>query len=237
MKKILICIAVLVGTVGSFVMLRATHNGARVHQDLTSFQGIEGRVVDSEGNPVEAVQVVVAPTLTGLLLGATTNKDGYFAVNAVSEGMHEVWTQENDSDISPTGLFFSGGLPQRHVANVYVLAGQVTSNVVLETPPKLAKLAGRVFDATTNQRIVAYTITLRRVDHPDYYMQMGPDEDGSFDIPVPPVAITVEITTTAHQPWNYVLDDPAPDLSRPVPLKPGPWEPQKLEVRLLKKVP
>jgi hypothetical protein len=146
-----------------------------------------------------------------------------------------VYTHEKDGPLYPWSPFYSGGLPTQSFATVSVLKGHVTSNIVLETAPKLAKLTGRVLDAETNEPIVDSQIILRRADNPDYYYKTGPDEKGDFVIPVPLVPITIEVVSGQHAQWNYVRNDLSRMLGRVDSLKLNRGESRRLEVRLRKK--
>jgi hypothetical protein len=199
-------------------------------------QGIEGHVMDRQGNPVAGIEVIAdngGPS-AGPLPKSWTDKEGHFLIKVRLAGTYEVYAVEKDDRICPTCPFYSGGITPPHVAIVSVLEGQ-TSNIVLEKPPKLPKITGRVFDAETNEAIVGSRITLRRADYPDYYLQMGPDEKGYFVILVPPAAVTVEVTSPGYEPWNYVRDDLKRVPMRVGSLKLNQGESRKLEVRLRRK--
>jgi hypothetical protein len=105
----------LIGATASLGFLRATNNGhppqndgemsnhmmhrqtspstdsqeeqpaGRYHQRSKDVAAIEGRVVDRQGNPVEAIDVFAAPT-SGILRGSQTNKEGYFSITGLGEG-------------------------------------------------------------------------------------------------------------------------------------------------------
>jgi hypothetical protein len=190
--------------------------------------------VDPLGNPAEAIDVFASPASSGMLRGSQTNKEGYFSITGLKEGTYEVYTNGKDDPSCPWCQFISGGLPMRSVATVTVVEGQVTSNIVLETPPKLAKLTGIVLDAETNEPIVDSEIILRRVDNPAYYHKTGSHEKGDFDITVPLVPITIEVVSEGYKPWNYVRSDLPIVLTRVDSLKLNRGESRKLEVRLRK---
>jgi hypothetical protein len=262
MKKIMTLIALSLGTIGSFGILRATHNGdlpsdgpisnpmmhhqgppfgnspgeqppAKAHQGSNDVQAIEGRVLDRQGNPVQAIKVIAAP-LKGLVLASTTDKEGHFSIKDVGAGTYEVYIREKDGPRWPADPFYSGGLPTPSAAIVNVLKGQVTSNIVLQTVPKSAKLTGIILDAETNKTVATSRITVRRVDNPDYYIEMGPDEWGHFEIAVPTVPITIEVLSPQHAQWNYVRNDLPRVPGRVDSLKLNRGESRKLEVRLRK---
>jgi Carboxypeptidase regulatory-like domain len=85
-----------------------------------------------------------------------------------------------------------------------VLERESPPSIVLQVAPKLGKLEGRVYDDKTNKPVIASRITLRRIDNPDYYMETGPDEKGSFTIPLPPVPLTIEVSASGYKSWIYV---------------------------------
>lgn len=277
MKKKMIFVAVIIGTVASLGVLRAMHNRAmhnenesqrkelpgdqikqhhgvlprNLQKDLLpaaiqggsrergESQGIEGRVMDHQGNPAAGVDVIAMSSgqgpRAGALLKSRTDKEGYFIIKGMPAGTYEVYALEKDGPICPTCLFSSGGSPPQHVATESVLEGRITLNIVLQKPPKSAKLMGRVVDAETKEPIVASRITLRRMDNPDYFFETGPDEKGNFIIPVPTVAVTMEVRSPGYEQWNYVREDLPLVLTRVDSLKLNRGESRKLEVRLRKK--
>jgi hypothetical protein len=204
---------------------------ATFHQGSNHVQAIEGRVVDSRGNPAEAIDVIAVRSPKGILLTSKTDKDGYFSIKELSAGNYKVYTQDKDGPTCPLCPFYSGGLPTPSAATVSVHEGQLASNIVLQAPPRLAKLTGRVLDAETNQPILASRITLRRTD-PDIYYELGLDENGHFDISVPLVPFTIEVVSPQHFRWNYVRADLPRVLTRVDSLKLNRGEIRKLEVRL-----
>ena len=264
MKKIMIFSGVLlIGTTASLGILRPMHKehpqndgqvsthmmhhpatsatdsqeaqpDAKIHQDSSDVHAIKGRVVDGQGNPVEAIEVFAAPT-SGILLGSQTNKEGYFSITGLDEGTYQVYTREKDGPCCPWSPFYSGGLPTQSVATVTVLKDQIAPHIVLETAPKLARLTGRVLDSQTNEPILDSQIILRRVDNPDYYYKTGPHEKGDFVIPVPLVPITIEVVSEQHERWNYVRDDLPRVATRVDSIKLNRGESRKLEVRLRKR--
>jgi hypothetical protein len=212
----------------------AEQPSAKAQQDSNDVQAIEGRVLDPQGNPVQAIKVIAAP-LKGLVLASTTDKEGHFSIKEVGTGMYEVYVREKDGPRWPASPFYSGGLPTPSAAMVNVLKSQITSNVVLQTAPKSGKLTGTILDAETNKTVATSRITLRRVDNPDSYIEIGPDEWGHFEIAVPTVPITIEVLSQQHAPWNYIRTDLRRVLGRVDSLKLNRGESRKLDIRLLKK--
>ena len=211
----------------------ANQQGSSVHVRL---QEIEGHVMDRQGNAVAGIEVIAdsgGPS-AGPLPKSLTDEKGHFLIKVMEAGTYQVYAVEKDDRICPTCLFYTGGYLPPHVETVSVLEGQ-TSNIVFEKPPKSAKLTGRVLDAETNEPIVDSRITLRRVDNPDYHLEIGPDEKGHFVIPVPSVPVTMEVVSPQHVPWNYVRNDLPRVRMRVDSLKLNRGESRKLEVRLRKR--
>lgn len=166
-------------------------------------QGIEGRVIDLNGNPAAGVEVIGMRSVKGPMLRAKTDEKGNFSFEGINVGTYEVFFKAKDGPICPSCLFYSGGTLQPQV-NVHVLERHVTSGVVIQMTPEWAKISGSIVDIEKNSEpIVTSRITLRRVDNPHYYFETGPDEKGNFTIPVPPVPITIEVSAEGYKTWTY----------------------------------
>jgi hypothetical protein len=203
-------------------------------------QGIEGRVVDRRGSPVAGVEVVAmisdGRSEPGPLLKARTDKEGQFSIKGMPAGTYEVYVQQKDGPICPSCLFYSGGLRPDTITSATVVEGQVISNILLQNPPKSAKITGRISDGLTDEP-VSSRITLRRADNPSYYLETGTDEKGNFAIAMPLAPVTMEVESPGYGRWNYVRDDVPRGRADANSLKLNPGEARKLEVRLRKKTP
>ena len=170
------------------------------HQGMRHQGSISGRVFNLERKPVAGAVVYAEREhfLMGVMPFAQTDEQGMFSITRLEPGTYQVYAaKEEDGYPLPTYPFYSGGtviIPQ-----VSVGAGKVTPDVAVFLAPKALKLSGRVKDAVTNRHINRAQITLRRVDNPNYYFQTGLDEQGSFKILVPAVAVQVEVSAPGYK--------------------------------------
>lgn len=211
----------------------ASPENASAREDSSA---IEGHVTDSQGNPVVGIEVVAdngGPS-AGPLPKAWTDNRGHFLIRLMLAGTYRVYALHRQDNSSPLSLFDSAGITPPHVLTVNVLDGQAAT-IALEVPPKSSKLVGRVVDAQTNEAVIESRITFRRVDNPDYFLQTGVGEEGNFSISVPPVAITMEVSSPAHETWNYSREGRSVGPARLDSLKLKQGESRRLEVRLRRK--
>jgi hypothetical protein len=184
----------------------------------TESQGMEGRVIDFRGKPADGAEVIAMRSGPGALLRTRPDEEGRFSFIGILAGEYTVFFRKKDGPINPKSPFMTGGTlpPEDILASVQVFEGRMTSGIVIKTGSQWPKLSGKVLDAETNEPIVNSQITLRRVDHPDYYLKFGSDEKGSFTRAVPSVPITVEVVAAGYETWTYPNDVPGnlPDLLR-----------------------
>jgi hypothetical protein len=198
-------ITVILIVVGiTYAMLPSATQSLHIHQAVASYSGaIEGRVLDANGKPVSEAEVHVLKSdfTTGKIPTVYTDKEGVFSIKALASATYKISVGRKEDGYAHTDSpFYSVGLitaPQ-----VSVNERQTTSYIVVHLAPKAAKLVGRVVDASTNKPIKNLQnvqITLRRIDHPDYSHSTGPDLNGQFNILVPPVPITIEVSASGYE--------------------------------------
>lgn len=208
-KQLLIglSILVLVIVVGiSYAMRLAPDHAAHVHQDATANAGaIEGRVMDANGQPVAGAEVHVLKSdfISGRVPTVYTDQAGVFSMKGLAAGTYTISVSKaEDGYVDSSSPFFSGGLIPPTQVNVNE---QSTTDIVTQLGPKSAKLVGRVVDASTRKPIDNLhdvQITLRRVDNPEYSYSTGLDSDGQFNILVPSVPVTIEVSASGYAKRN-----------------------------------
>ncbi|MDT4952088.1 MAG: Carboxypeptidase regulatory-like domain [Acidobacteriota bacterium] len=173
------------------------------HQDVAPSSGaITGRVLDIEGRPVLDAEVQAFNTESGMgkVPTAYTDEQGVFLIKNLKPGTYRLPVAKEDDGYPPTdSTFYSVDFTQPQEALVY--EGQTTSDVMLHLGPKVAKLAGNIVDSTTKKEVAVdgVLITLRRIDNPNYSHQISTDENGEFEVLVPPVPTMIEVSAPGYE--------------------------------------
>ena len=207
-KQLMIALPIvaLVIVVGISYAMHPPTNALHVNQVATSNAGtIKGRVLDANGKAVSAAEVHVLKSdfISGKIQTVYTNNEGVFSIKGLAAGTYTISVSKaEDGYVDSSSPFFSGGLIPPTQVNVNA---QTTAEVVTQLGPKAAKLVGRVVDASTRKPIDNLhdvQITLRRVDNPEYSYSTGLDSDGQFNILVPSVPVTIEVSASGYAKKN-----------------------------------
>lgn len=171
-------------------------------QEITSEAGaISGLVLDAEGLPVSDAEVQARDRESGSIgkvPTAYTNREGAFLIKNLPPGTYTITVAKEEDDYPPTLFpFYSAGFVEN--PKVALSEGQTISDVVIHLGQKAAKITGHIIDATNNKPVPNVQITLRRVDNPEYDLSTAPDLEGRFEILVPVVPVTVEISGTGYE--------------------------------------
>ncbi|HEX8847312.1 MAG TPA: carboxypeptidase-like regulatory domain-containing protein [Pyrinomonadaceae bacterium] len=201
-------VALVLATVyASFALNRSRrtrqYRGTSSHQEISQSSGaITGRVLDAEGQPMFNAKVQAFNTEfgTGKVPTAYTDEQGVFLIKNLKPGTYRLPVAKEGDGYPPTdSTFYSMDFTQPQQALVY--EGQTTSDVVLHLGPKVAKLAGHIVDSTSHKKVLVdgVLITLRRVDNPDRPHQISTDENGEFEVLVPPVPTAIEVSAPGYE--------------------------------------
>src|SRR5687768_10247149 len=171
---------------------------------------IEGRVINASGIPVSGAYVFANSDGVGSSLdfSSITDGDGNFRIQVPEAGTYTVGASK-ESDGYP--LTISGFHREflDPIPRVEVMTNQVVKDVIVQLGEKAAKIEGVVRAAADNRAISRATFTLRREDNPDVLYRIGAQdakEIGRFEILVPSVAFTIEVTSSGYEPWKYGKD-------------------------------
>lgn len=202
----LLATSVLVIVYTSFARSRSRHTyqpgTISSHQDVVpSYGAITGRVLDAEGRPMFNAQVQAFHTesMMGKVPTAYTDRQGVFLIKNLKSGTYNLPVAKEEDGYPPTdSTFYSVDFTQPQEVIVY--EGQTTSDAVLHLGPKVAKLAGHIVDSTTNKAVVVegVVITLHRIDNPNYLHKISTDENGDFEVLLPPVPTTIEVSAPGY---------------------------------------
>lgn len=203
MMRILLIIGLLIGTIVAVGISYGVTHSSHFHQNVTSSSGaITGRVLDSNGQPVSGARVYALRSdfTMGRIFNFYTDEQGVFLIKDLTPGTYKIFAAKETDGYAPTdNPFYSIGLVEPPLVTVY--EQQTTSDITVYLGPKAAKLIGRIVDAITSKPIAVQgkQITLRRVGNPDCSYTTGPDLKGNFNILIPPVPVTVEVSVLGHE--------------------------------------
>ncbi len=182
----------------------------QITRDVTVYLGavshsgvIQGRVVDTNGRPVSEAKIYVLKSdfTTGKIPTVYTNKEGRFSIKNLPAGAYTISVgKEEEGYVHVDSPFYSAGLVETPRVNVY--EGQTTPDITVNLGAKSAKLTGHILDATTNKPInhlPNVQITLRREDNPELSLTTGLNPNGEFNILVPTVPVTVEVSAPGYE--------------------------------------
>jgi Carboxypeptidase regulatory-like domain len=170
------------------------------------FGGIEGTVVDGNGQPISGAEVRAekSGSLVGKIPRALTDKLGKFTFKELPPGTYELSANKDDDGYPiPDSAFHYGRAVAK--AKVTVYESQVTRDVIVKIGIKMGVLVLQVLNATTKEPIKNSKVTLRRADNPEYKYITGPyDAEGaSKKIPAPSSPFTVEVSAPGYKIWRY----------------------------------
>lgn len=183
-----------------------------------SFGTIRGTVVDENGFPLANARVHVADTKP--LYGSrvvdyhTTSLNGKFEIGHLAWATYAVMAGKESVGYADTGLAFQSNLD---VPFVILSPATPSADVTVHLGPKAGVLdITSVIDVVSGKDISRESgVTLRRVDHPNFFMSTSVTVHPLF---VPALTeVIMEIRAEGYKPWP-ALD--APDRGR-LNLKPG----------------
>lgn len=201
--QLLIGIFITVGLLAvgmAFAVSRSTPKRQAVTQ---SSGAITGRVLSPDGQPISAAGVHAEKSdfTFGRLLMFPTNDQGEFTITNLTPGTYKVSAAKEEDGYPPTDYaFYSAGVVSSPHITVY--EGQTTSEVVVYVSPKAGKLSGRILNAATSspiKNLQGVQLTLRREDNPELSLTMAADLNGEFNILVPTVPVTVEVSAPGYE--------------------------------------
>src|ERR1051326_81303 len=188
---------------------------------------IKGNVVDENGKPLVGAKVHVAPT--GPFYGSRivdfheTDASGRFEVNRLPWATYAVMAGKEEAGYADTGGAFISNLD---VPFIILSPATPSAEVTVHLGPKARVLdIGSVVNAVTGEKLnLKSGVTLRRADHPNFFMSTSVTVHPLF---VPALTdVTMEIKAEGYKPWPA---PDAPDRGR-LNLKPG--QVLKMDVKL-----
>lgn len=206
--RILLTIGLLI-TMGAtmFSLLQVMAMPLNMNQRVASqFGGIEGKVVDDNGQPISGAEVLAEKSgfLSGKIPRALTDKLGKFAFKELSPGTYELNAKKDDDGYPISDSAFHYGRTTAKI-QVTVNENQVTRNVIVKIGIKMGLLVIHVVNAATKEPIKKSKVTLRRLDNPEFKYITGPyDAEGANKkIPAPASPFTVEVSAPGYEIWRY----------------------------------
>ncbi len=171
-------------------------------QSTVSLGGISGRVINAEGEPVSGVRVEANPypLRGGLVRDAGTDAKGIFRIYNLEVGRYKLSVSKEEAGYADTSNhFYAAGFVE--MPEVIVYANQTVSWGDIHLGPRAGKLIGSVREAQTKKLIASNDLhlNLTRVDDPNNSYRTTPDVNGHFQILVPPIPITFEVTMLGYE--------------------------------------
>lgn len=212
MRRLLLISAITLGvmvTIGG----RNSVTDANEHQDCQQCSqqagGIEGRVLDAEGQPlfeasVHAIRQNYNRDKPSVPF-AETDENGYFHITA-PPGEYKIFASKESAGYPGWDL---GAVYQGTVKYVEatVRVDEVRSGVELKLGPKLDIVYVTVEDALTTKSIADANITIRLTNHPDRNFVTGANEKGRFMFVSPPTPFTIEVSAPGYKSRQYKKAD------------------------------
>jgi hypothetical protein len=168
----------------------------------TALGSIQGKVVDSDNQPIAGAQVYPAtgPAGTGSANAVTTNGDGRFRLESLVPGTYTLSVSKlSDGYADPTQRFYA--VTNRAAASISVSSATQSSDVLLQIGRRCGTLHVLAEDAVTHRPLQQITYTLRQLNAPGDMLQG--DKPVPADFLVPPVDVTVEFFAHGYANWKY----------------------------------
>jgi hypothetical protein len=189
---------------------------------------IKGVVVDESGKPIRGAEVHIAENKPfyghRLIQMYETDSTGQFVIPNVPWASYVVMAGKEEANYPDTKLAFYSNLA---VPTVTLAPSFPTANVKVQLGPKAGTLEiESVVDALTGKKILTASVTLRRVQNPEFYIMTSAT---GGHILVPSLTdIAIEVSAPGYKLWPS--KEAANDTTAQIRLKPE--EIYKLQVRL-----
>lgn len=209
----LIVIAVIAGESYDrrVVLVNDQQSVSSENREVSQIAGeIEGFVINVEGQRVAGARVFAErdDALNSLVMSSYTDDSGAFKINLREAGFYRLYGSKEDDGypLTISGFHQVTTIPSPKVS---VAEHQVIRDVIVQFGPKVSKINGSIVDSTTGHFISKATIILRRVDDSQMSYVIGAGEakeNGRFNVLVPPVPFTIEVSAPDYETWNYTKD-------------------------------
>lgn len=169
---------------------------------------LEGHVYDDTGAPLSGAKIHLNPlrTFEGPLIGAASDKSGYFRLSTPPLGKTQVSASKNDAGYpDTTGILFTS--PGDHEIVVDLSGDQPITQVEIHLNKPDGIIIGLVVDKESRAVIRTAGIEMAWVEDPRVsYSGTLPDlpDPGSFIYALPKRPISIKITSPGYMPWTYV---------------------------------
>lgn len=168
---------------------------------LAAGAAIHGAVSDSNGKPLEGAQVeLVEPFKAGNPVTATTITDnvGHCEFNNVGPGRYQLFASKvTEGYGDPLASFFAAGRPE--APDITVTDEGATFDINIDVGAPGGFLKGSIVDSTSHAPIPKARIKMVIIDDKDRFISFGPDENGSFETPVPAMPIDISLSAPGYQ--------------------------------------
>jgi len=163
---------------------------------------ITGTVLDENGRILRGAKVHAAEVGAGpgprILQFSETDSDGKFIISNLPWGTYTILAGKEQSGYADTKFAFYSNLS---IPTVTLQPKFAQQNVIVKMPPKAGKVqVASLLDAETGKHIGSATITLRRVDHPNFFISTNTNQE---QILVPSsTPVSIEIAKEGYENWT-----------------------------------
>ena len=169
---------------------------------------ISGRVLATNGDPVAGALVILGEKerRSGVGPVAVSDEQGAFRFAHVRSGSYSLTAEHRAKGYPYTGFNFytSGALD---IPTVTLGSNEQVNGIVIRFAVRASRLVCHVVDAKDDKPIAEWAIQLSRLDAPDRYVKIYPndvDEVGTTGVLVPPsTPVTITVTSPGYVDWSY----------------------------------
>lgn len=174
----------------------------------TNGGAIEGRVLNSDGEPVARAKVSAEnENSMGRVISSQSDKDGYYRIETEPGTYMVVGSKEEDGyALTISGFHQEGNI---NIPKVTVGPNQVIQGIDVNLGSRASILEVVITEAVSNRPINKARIKLRRADNPEILYSIGTaaeKKNGKFKVLVPHVPFTIEISSPDYETWTYSAD-------------------------------
>lgn len=172
---------------------------------------IEGRILTSDGNPINQAKVYAVLKLEGPVIRrhplTFTDENGRFVLPRLAAGEYAIHAfKESEGYPNLTFNFYAAAYGGQSLPTVIVRSGKISRGVTIKLGPKAGRLVIKVTDAISGLPIENAEVALNHQGKPLTLFKSGATERGGvFRLLAPSsVNINLEVTAKGYRSWRYL---------------------------------
>jgi protocatechuate 3,4-dioxygenase beta subunit len=153
---------------------------------------IKGKVVNGKGVGMADIVVYSDPIDRDItwIPSVTTDRKGRFIFEGLRSGKYSLYAGKDLLGYPESDSRFYGDI--RSVVVVELNKQETANNILLRLPKKVARLSGKIVDASNNAPVKWAIVKIRRADTPGRVLSIGADKNGRFEELIPLDTVIVE---------------------------------------------